>query len=414
MKAEIITIGDELLIGQVIDSNSAWIAEQLNSIGIQVKQISSISDSCEHIKRALNEAGQRADIVLITGGLGPTKDDITKSTLCEYFNTKLVFNEKIYEQIAARFKKRNLPELESNKQQAYLPENCKIVENLQGTAAGMWFQKDKVHYISMPGVPFEMKTMMLQSILPAIKQKFELPEIIHRTILTAGLGESFLAERIKTWEDDLPKNIKLAYLPSYEHLRLRMSIRGTNRQELEKQLDEQTQKLNTYISEYIFGRDNQKLQEIIGQLLLKKNATVATAESCTGGNIAKLITSVSGSSKYFKGSVIAYANEVKNEVLNVEMNIIDKYGAVSQEVVRQMAIGVKKLLKTDYAIATSGVAGPDGGTADKPVGTVWIAISTNDKTYTQKFIFNHNREINITRASFNALNFLRRILNESN
>ncbi len=410
MKAEIITIGDELLIGQVIDSNSAWIAEQLNSIGIKVKQISSISDNSEHIKAALNEASQRADIIFITGGLGPTKDDITKSTLCEYFNTKLVFNEKVYQQIADRFKKRNLPELESNKRQAYLPENCTVIENLQGTAAGMWFQKNSVYYVSMPGVPFEMKNMMTNGVLPLIKQKFELPIIIHRTILTAGLGESFLAERIKTWEENLPKNIKLAYLPSPEHLRLRLSISGTNQQELENTLNEEEQKLNTYISEYIFGKNTETLQNLIGKLLITQHASLATAESCTGGHIAKLITSISGSSQYFKGGVIAYSNEVKNKVLNVEMSLIDKHGAVSEEVVKQMAIGVKTLLNTDYAIATSGIAGPGGGSAEKPVGTVWIAIATKTTVEAHKVFFNHNREINIRRASSMALDFLRKKL----
>ncbi len=411
MNAEIITIGDELLIGQVIDSNSAWIAEQLNLIGIKVKQISSISDDKDHIKTALKEASARANIILITGGLGPTKDDITKASLCEYFDTKLVYNKNAYKSISERFKKLNLPELESNKQQAYLPENCTVIPNLKGTASGMWFQKEEVTYISMPGVPFEMKAMMSDAVIPMIKSKFNLPVITHRTILTAGLGESFLAEKKKEWENNLPNDIKLAYLPSPEHLRLRMSIKSTSNKEAEQKLDEQENKLKAYIPDYIFGKGNEKLQDVVGKLLSNKNATLATAESCTGGNIARLITSVSGSSKYFKGSVIAYSNEVKTQVLNVEKSIIEQHGAVSEEVVKQMAVGVKRLLNTDYAIATSGIAGPDGGTAEKPVGTVWIAVADKDTVKAQKFMFSHDRNINIRRASSMALYFLWKQLN---
>ncbi len=412
MQAEIITIGDELLIGQVIDSNSAWIAEQLNLTGIKVKQISSISDNSEHIKAALTEASLRADVVLITGGLGPTKDDITKSTLCEYFNTKLVYNDEVYKRISERFKKSNLLQLESNKRQAYLPEMCRIIPNFSGTASGMWFEKNNVIYVSMPGVPFEMKDMMRQSILPIIKKRFNLPVIVHRTILTAGLGESFLAEKIKNWENNLPKHIKLAYLPSPEHLRLRLSIKSQTRREAELQLDEQEEKLNSYISENIFGKGKQRLEERIGELLIDKSATLATAESCTGGNISRLITSVSGSSQYFKGSITAYSNDIKNKVLSVDMGLIKEHGAVSEEVVRQMVVSAKSLFGVDYAVATSGIAGPGGGTADKPVGTVWIAVVGKNTTRTKKLHFNHNREINIRRSSSYALYCLYRLLIE--
>ncbi len=410
MQAEIITIGDEILIGQVIDSNSAFIADKLNLVGIKVKQISSIADDREHILKALKEASLRADLVLITGGLGPTKDDITKFTLCEYFDTELVFHEDIFKKIAERFKKLNYPALESNKRQADLPKNCTVIPNLKGTASGMWFEKKGVSYVSMPGVPFEMKPMLENGVIPLIKEKFKLPVIVHRTILTHGLGESFLAEKIKDWENALPKNLKLAYLPSPEHLRLRLSIFGKDRNELEKILDEEEQKLKSYIANYIFGHNKQNLQEVVGSLLTKVNGTIATAESCTGGNVARLITSVSGASAYFKGAIIAYSNEIKEKVLNVNPNEIENDGAVSESVVKQMAIGAKKALNTDYAIATSGIAGPGGGTDEKPVGTVWIAVAGPDKVFAKKFIFGHDRDINIRRASSTALDSMRRLL----
>jgi nicotinamide-nucleotide amidase len=410
MQAEIITIGDEILIGQIIDSNSAFIAEKLNLIGIKVKQISSIADDREHILKALKEASQRVDLVIITGGLGPTKDDITKFTLCEYFDTELVFHEDIYQKIAERFKKLNYPALESNKRQADLPKNCTVIPNFKGTASGMWFEKDEVSYVSMPGVPFEMKPMLENGVIPLIKEKFQLPVIVHRTLLTHGLGESFLAEKIKDWENTLPKNLKLAYLPSPEHLRLRLSISGKNREELENILDKEEQKLKNYIANYIFGHNKQNLQEVVGSLLTNVKGTIATAESCTGGNVARLISSVSGASAYFKGAIIAYSNEIKEKVLNVNPDDIKNDGAVSESVVKQMAIGVKNTLNTDYAIATSGIAGPGGGTDEKPVGTVWIAVAGPDKVFAKKFIFGHDRDINIRRASSTALDSMRRLL----
>jgi len=412
MLAEIITIGDEILIGQIVDTNSAWIAEQLNLIGIKVKQISSVSDDEEHILNALEEASRRAQLVLITGGLGPTKDDITKATLCKFFNTKLVFHEEIFKKIEERFQKMKLPALESNRRQADLPENCKIVPNHKGTASGMLFEKNGVHFISMPGVPFEMKAMVSDEVIPLIKQKFKLPVIVHRTILTHGIGESFLAEKIKDWEDNLPSNLKLAYLPSPEHLRLRMSIYGDNEAELQTILDKQETALKEIIPTYIFGHGKQTLQEVIGKLLIEKEASISSAESCTGGNIARLITSIPGSSAYFKGSVIAYSNEIKERILNVNADDILKYGAVSEQVVEQMASGVKKLLNTDYAIATSGIAGPDGGTEEKPVGTVWIAVAGPNGVYSKKFVFSHDRDINIRRSTSMALDYMRRLLVE--
>lgn len=410
MLAEIITIGDEILIGQVIDTNSAWIAEQLNLIGVKVKQISSVSDDEEHILKSLEEASKRASIIIITGGLGPTKDDITKPTLCKFFNTKLVFHEEIYRKIEERFLKMKLPALESNKKQADLPENCTIIPNFKGTASGMLFEKEGVYFISMPGVPFEMKAMMTDSVLPFIKQKFELPVIVHRTILTHGLGESFLAEKIKDWENKLPANIKLAYLPSPEHLRLRMSAYGDAERDLMDILDVEETRLKKIIPNHIFGYGKQSLQEILGKLLLNKKASISSAESCTGGNIARLITSIPGSSSYFKGSIIAYSNEIKIKLLNVNPSDIDKFGAVSEEVVTQMALGVRKALNTDYSISTSGIAGPDGGTAEKPVGTVWIAVAGPEGVIAKKYVFSHDRDINIRRATSRALDNMRKML----
>jgi nicotinamide-nucleotide amidase len=412
MLAEIITIGDEILIGQVVDTNSAWLAEQLNLIGIKVKQITSVSDEENHIINSLNEASERAEIIFMTGGLGPTKDDITKKTLCSYFNTKLVFNNEVYKNIEQFFIQRNLPMLESNRLQAELPENCTIVPNKIGTAAGMWFTKGNKQFISMPGVPFEMKAMVEDSLIPMIKAKFKLPVIIHRTILTYGIGESFLANKIKDWEDNLPSNIKLAYLPSPEQMRIRMSLSGFNENKLHELLTEEEKKLNKIISQYIFGYDKQTMPEIIGDLLKRDKKSISTAESCTGGNIARLITSIAGSSDYFKGSVVAYSNQIKESILNVKSDDIEQYGAVSEQVVVQMAKGVRELFKTDYAIATSGIAGPTGGTSEKPVGTVWIAIASKERIVANKYLFGSQRDINISRASAMALFNLRKMIIE--
>jgi nicotinamide-nucleotide amidase len=412
MIAEIITIGDEILIGQVVDTNSAWLAEKLNLIGIKVKQISSVSDDESHIISALDEAMKRADIIFITGGLGPTNDDITKHTLCKYFNTKLIFHQEIYEHIENLFKGRNFPMIPSNRQQADLPENCTIVHNRIGTAPGMWFTKNSKHVISMPGVPFEMKTIVEEELIPKIQSKFELPIIIHRTILTYGIGESFLAQKIENWENELPSNIKLAYLPSPEHMRLRMSITGNNKKELELVLARQEEKLKKIIDAHIFGYENQSLPEIIGELLKTERKTISTAESCTGGNIARLITSIAGSSEYFKGSVVAYSNQIKESILKVNPDDLKQQGAVSETVVMQMAKNVRELFQTDYAIATSGIAGPAGGTTDKPVGTVWIAIATENSVTANKYMFGSQRDINITRTSIMALFNLRNTISD--
>lgn len=408
IQAEIITIGEELLIGQVIDTNSAWISQQLNLIGISVRQITSISDNKQQIFETLNESINRSDIVLITGGLGPTKDDITKHALAEYFNSSLVFNEEAFKNIEAIFSRRNAQVTELNRLQAYLPDKCKVIPNLEGTACGMLFKKNESIIISIPGVPYEMKTMMENFIFKELQTEFQLPFVIHKTILTQGIGESFLAERIERWENNLPSNISLAYLPSPGIVRLRLSAKGTNQNELKESINTQVNFLNEIISEYTFGYDEDTLEMIIGKFLKEKKQSLATAESCTGGYISHLITSVPGSSAYFKGSIISYANEIKLNELNVNEECLLKYGAVSKEVVEQMAKNVLEKFNTDYAIATSGIAGPDGGTKDKPVGMIWIAVADKKSVDAKVFYMGEHRGRNIQKSAITALNMLRK------
>ncbi len=413
MKIEIINIGDELLIGQVVNTNASWMAEQLNLSGFRVYQYSVISDSREHILQGLAEAEKRAEVILISGGIGPTRDDITKHTLCEYFNTRMVFNQEAYQDLEGLFARRGYKVTELNRQQAELPENCTGIPNKLGTARGMWFEKErpeggKTIFVSMPGVPFEMKTMMTDFIIPKLKQIFRTPFIHHKTVLTQGVGESFLAAIIEPWEDRLPANIKLAYLPQPGIVRLRLSGEGFDEQILHQQVEAAVEKLQGLIGEYIFGFDNDSLEMIIGRLLSEKNATLATAESCTGGAIAQMLTSVTGSSAYFKGSVVAYANDIKKNILGVGSDSLEKYGAVSKEVVTEMVIALKAKFNVDYAIATSGIAGPDGGSAEKPVGTTWIAIATPDEVVATQYLFGDSRDRNIRRTALQALNLLRK------
>jgi len=406
MLAEIITIGDELLIGQVVDTNSAWMAEQLNLIGIKVHQITSISDDQNHILTTLTEASKRAQLILITGGLGPTKDDITKQTLCKYFNTSLVFSEEAYINIDRLFGSRGVAVTELNRLQAMVPDNCRVIPNPNGTAPGMWFEQGGCIYISMPGVPFEMKGIMEQEIIPQLMDKLN-KVIIHRTILTEGAGESHLASLIEPWEDSLPSFIKLAYLPQPGMVRLRLTAYGTNRTELQAAIDKAEKELYNYTGNYIFGFDDDTLESVVGTLLRNNNMTLSTAESCTGGNIAQLITSISGSSDYFKGSIVAYSNEIKELILGVPHQTLVDYGAVSEQTVKAMAEGIRSRFSTDYAIAVSGIAGPGGGTSEKPVGTTWIAIATPSKTIARKFLLGEHRGRNIRKASMAALNLLR-------
>lgn len=408
--AEIITIGDELLIGQVIDTNSAWIGQQLNAIGVNVKQISSVSDSSEHILKALEEARTRVDIVLITGGLGPTKDDITKKTLCTYFHSGLRIDHESLSIIESIFKARGREVSELNRQQALVPENCEVLLNKLGTAPGMWFEDKGCIFISMPGVPYEMKGIMQTQVLPRLQKLLGLPPILHKTILTQGIGESYLSELIADWEDQLPDHMKLAYLPSPGMVRLRITAQGPDEIVLRKEMDLEVAKVLSIAGDYIYGFDNDTLESLIGSLLRTQRKTLSTAESCTGGYIAHRITSVPGSSDYYMGSLVAYANWVKENFLSIAPELIEKHGAVSEEVVAEMAVKSRQLFKTDYSIACSGIAGPTGGTDDKPIGTVWIAISCPGKVLTRKLKLGKVRERVIMETSQHALNLLRKVL----
>ena len=407
MEAELITIGDEILIGQIVDTNSAWMAQKLNDEGINIRQITSISDKPDHIISTLHEAGQKSSIVLVTGGLGPTKDDRTKSALCSYFGTTLIENGAVLDHIAQLLIPRGILMNSLNRDQALVPASATILHNQLGTAPGLWFKYDDTIYVFMPGVPFEMKYLMENEVLPRIKRLYNTTTILHRTILTQGLGESSLAEKIEYWEDSLPENISLAYLPSPQSVRLRLSARGDNKKYLMKLIDEKIKELEEIIPTYIFGFEDETMAGNIGKLLCERGMNLGVAESCTGGNIAHFITLNPGSSVYFKGGIVAYSNEVKVNVLGIDPNLIADRGAVSKDVVEAMAVGARKVLKTDYAIATSGIAGPDGGTPDKPVGTVWIAVAGPDRVISKVSNFANHRERNIIRSSQTALNMLR-------
>ncbi len=411
MLAEIITIGDEILIGQIVDTNSAWMAQELNKIGIFVTQISSVSDKKQNILKALDEARSRATIVLMTGGLGPTRDDITKTTLCEYFGTSLVFNPEVFEDVTAMFARYGKTVNEINKLQAHIPSNSTALRNKQGTAPGMWFEDKGTVFISMPGVPYEMKGIMESEVLPRLKKQFKLPHILHRTILTQGIGESDLAEKISAWEDSLAAySISLAYLPSPYKVRLRMTLSGPDLSLLQKHLAEKEAELRKLIAPYIFGADEEKLEEIVGTELRRRGEKLGLAESCTGGYISHLITRVPGSSDYYEGSVITYSYEQKENLLGVKKQTLEQFGAVSKEVVEEMALGALSRLKVNHSIAVSGIAGPSGGTPEKPVGTVWIAVASGGAVQSRKFQFGHNRERNIEVSAEAALNMLRKIL----
>lgn len=413
---EIITIGDEILIGQIVDTNSAFIAQQLNLNGMSVKQISSVSDDREHIIKALDEAKGRADIIMITGGLGPTKDDITKKTLCEYFKTTMRFDEGVYQDVVnifATFGKEVTP---LNRLQAEVPAICQVIHNHHGTAPGMWFDVDGKVFVSMPGVPYEMMALMKEQVITKLKKRFNFPFIYHKTILTQGIGESTLSELISDWENSLADlNIKLAYLPSPGMVRLRLTTKGEVEKVLIENVEKKIEEVKPVISEYIYGyeiygEEKESLEQMVGKLLREKKKTISTAESCTGGYISHLLTKVSGSSDYYIGSVISYAYEIKESELSVPHDMIQKHGAVSQPVVEQMAKAIREKYKTDYSISASGIAGPSGGTDEKPVGTVWIAIATPDKVFSEKFLFGNNRERNIQKTANTALNMLKKEL----
>ncbi|MDQ3276873.1 MAG: CinA family nicotinamide mononucleotide deamidase-related protein, partial [Bacteroidota bacterium] len=376
VNASIITIGDELLIGQTIDTNSAFIAQELNKMGIWVRRRVAIADDAEAIKTTLAEEANESRIIIITGGLGPTADDITKPTLCEYFETGLVVDEGALKNVTEIFQKLGRPMIERNAKQAEVPESCVVLPNLRGTAPGMWFEKEGVIYVSLPGVPHEMKGLMTNSVLPKLKAQLTLPAVVHRTLLTAGQGESFIAERLLPFETSLSAHIKLAYLPAYGMVRLRLTGKGEDERLLTKEIDTAFTDLQSLVKEWMIAAEDVTVPEIISRMLKEKKKTLATAESCTGGYIAHLITSLPGSSAVFYGSVVAYDNSVKTGVLGVQEATLQSNGAVSEETVLQMAVGAQLTLGTDYAIATSGIMGPNGGSAEKPVGTVWIAVAS--------------------------------------
>ncbi len=409
-QVEIITIGDEILIGQIVDTNSAWMSQELNKQGFKVFQISTVSDDEAHILNAVEEAFSRADIVLLTGGLGPTKDDITKQTLCKYFDTKLVYDESVMKNIEEMFVNRPyvLNELTCN--QAYVPEACTVIQNKVGTAPVTWFEKDGKVLVSMPGVPSEMMWVMSNEILPRIKAKFETPSLIHKTVLVIGEAESALAIKIADWENALPDYISLAYLPSAGMVKLRLSGVMNGHHELAAEIEKQLVPLRAILGASIFAEEDLPLEQLVGEMLRSKGLWLASAESCTGGNIAHLITTVPGSSEYFKGSVVSYSNEAKQNVLGVNKADIDAFGAVSQPVVEQMAQGAMKILDTDIAVATSGVAGPGGGTEEKPVGTVWIAVCSRNELISRKFKFGAKRERNIEMATISAFSLIKELL----
>ena len=412
MKVQIITIGDEILIGQVIDTNSAWMGAQLNKNGASIATITSISDANEAIQSTVRNALAMPDspVILITGGLGPTKDDITKKALADLFETELVFHEETYQRILGLFKKWNRSPTPAHKEQCYMPKNATILKNKRGTAPGMWFEYEGKIIVSMPGVPYEMKYLMEYEVIPRLKERFSMTPIIHKTILTAGEGESRIAARIEHVENSLPNHIKLAYLPNLGQVRLRFSGTGNDRDQLEQEIDTYVAQVQESIPELIFGYNEDKLEAVVGQLLKERNLTLSTAESCTGGYLAHKLTSISGSSAYFQGSVIAYSNAVKAAQLGVQQSTLEQFGAVSEETVTEMVAGTLALLKTDIAVAISGIAGPIGGTPEKPVGTIWIAIGNKEKTVTRRLHAGKDRANNIHYTAIHSLNMIRRFV----
>jgi nicotinamide-nucleotide amidase len=405
--AEIITIGDEILYGQTLDTNSHWMSGALDEINIRVIRKTTIGDDPETILSAFREAESRADVILITGGLGPTKDDLTKPLLAKYFDVELVINVYALEEIKALFARAGRVMTDLNKAQAELPANCEKITNYMGTAPGMWFEERGKVFVSMPGVPYEMKAMMSKEIIPKLALKFGTGKIHHRIVKTIGIPESKLAHKIADWESALPSHIKLAYLPSPGQVKLRLTAFGSDLELLEEDVKKQLEVVEPVIGKYVYGYDKDEIEEVVGKSLVMEGEFLATAESCTGGAIASLLISVPGSSRYYKGSVIAYSNEVKERELGVPKELLDKYGAVSEEVVKAMAEGVRKKLNVAVGLATSGIAGPDGGTVEKPVGTVWIAYSDSYKTIARKLQFTKDRRLNIQLSALSALNLFR-------
>jgi nicotinamide-nucleotide amidase len=404
------TIGDELLYGQVVDTNSAFMGQELAKIGLRVRQISSVSDRADEIVAALDQARQRARVVLITGGLGPTKDDLTKHVLARYFGTELVLHEETLRHVEEIFRRFNRPMLDVNRQQALVPATCQVLHNAVGTAPGMWFEHEGTVFVSMPGVPFEMKKLMTDHVLPRLQQQFHLAPIEHVVVMTAGIGESFLAEKIADWESALPANIKLAYLPSLGGVRLRLTGSADGQPDLRGRMLALVPPLRERIGEFIFAEEETTLEAAIGELLKARNLTLGTAESCTGGLVAHRLTGVPGSSAYFRGSIVAYHNDIKQQQLGVQTETLAQHGAVSEATVREMAEGARKYLGVDVAVATSGIAGPGGGSEAKPVGTMCFAYADGNQTISKQISFNRGRALNIEYVAQSVLTLLRQQL----
>lgn len=405
--AELLTIGDEILYGQIVDTNSQWMSAALDAIGVKTVRKTTVADQEEDILEAFAQAEKRADIVLVTGGLGPTQDDLTKPCLAKYFDSEIAINEQALKELTALFKHINRELTPINRAQAELPVKSEMISNPIGTAAGMWFHERDTVFVSMPGVPFEMKKMMKDLVIPKIQETFDTHAIYHRLIKTIGIGESWLSEMIADWENSLPDHIGLAYLPSISQVKLRLTAKGADYEALKKDVNREVEKVWPLIEKYVYGFDDITIESAIGELLKSEGLTIATAESCTGGYVAHLLTSVPGSSAYFKGSVIAYANEVKTNQLSVPESILEAHGAVSEETIRLMATNVRKVLNTDIGVATSGIAGPGGGTPEKPVGTIWIAYADKDQCVTRKLSFSRTRDLNIKYTAANVLNMIR-------
>lgn len=414
VRAEIITIGDEILYGQIVDTNSQWISKELDKIGVTTVRKTTVSDSEPDILSAFAESTSRADIILITGGLGPTNDDLTKPCLAKFFHCELALNEQALKDVTLIFKKIGRELTETNRQQAYLPTRCSAITNRVGTAPGMWFQETRKVYVSMPGVPHEMKTMMVEQVIPRLQTVYKTPAIYHKIVKTIGIGESWLADKIESWEHQLPPHIKLAYLPGLGEVKLRLTAVGNDHTELENEVDNQIKNLKPLAGKYIYGYNRDTLPAVVGSILRDQKLTIACAESCSGGSLAKAITSVAGSSDYFMGSIVAYQNNLKESLLGVRAETLEKHGAVSEDTIIEMADGIRRRLNTDIGVATSGIAGPGGGTAQKPVGTVWIAYSDNKTKVAKKLALYKDRTINISLTTKAVLNLVRQRLMEMN
>lgn len=410
IKAEVIAIGDELLYGQIQDTNSHWISGELDRIGVKVVRRTTVGDHREDILMAFEQAGARADIVLITGGLGPTSDDLTKPLLASFFDCGVELVQEALEDLIAYFQKRGRELTDTNRLQAYLPTKCTYVKNKAGTAPGMWFFENGVYWMSMPGVPHEMRKLMKDFVLPELRRQLDLPVIYHKLIRTIGIGESWLADLLKDWEKNLPSHMKLAYLPELGEVKLRLTSVGDDHGKLADETEEQLRKCMPLIGDYVYGFDGETLPIVIGKLLKHFNKTVALAESCSGGYLSHLITSVPGSSTYFRGSIVPYDNSIKVSELEVSVSTLENAGAVSEETVKEMARNVRRKFGVDFGVSTSGIAGPSGGTADKPVGTIWLACDHQGETRTKKLQLSNDREVNIHLTAVAALDLLRRCI----